>query len=477
MDRLFRRVIALFGIIVLTFLPVMTPTAYAVESWSGDPWEGNPWSGDPWDGSELEWSGDSWNSEGWKGSKWNGTNWSQGGWNSSGFDGNDWKQQGWSSPYFQGDSWIQQDWNGSDFEGNSWTTNGWNGQQFEGSPWANSGWSMYGYNGTPWSSSGWTGNDILGSPWSNSGWKGEGSEGNPWLIPGFNGTPGTGTEVITSDPTDPSFKPGEQFYDTDEFKATKYVWDSVVNGVVDFDPNRPGGLSPNYVRSVFADSIKLQYGNHVAFDLYDIGDKGYSAYDSYSKLEGFRQAAFNTNAASLTNNAYQVSTASKFAQYGGLIKDSARTVWNNMDIANVSSTWGSMGAISKLNFVASGVNAGLSAYKTGVSVSNAVNTWQSTTDGSERTAAIADVGANLGETLMSAGGVAAAIPGGQAVGAGLIVVGGGLYVVSKTTQVVAKNWDKIAGATKKAGSAIKNAGKSVVDGAKKLGSTIKGWFS
>jgi hypothetical protein len=442
----------------------MTPTVHAVSSWSGDPWEGSPWNGKSWDGSDLQWSGDSWN-----GNSWNGNSWNSNGWNSK--------------------SWSQNGWNGSGFNGNSWIQQGWNRTNFQGNPWASSGWSMYGFNGNPWSNTGWVGNGHSGNPWSNSGWNGNGHQGNPWSsnggggAGGFTGNPSSGTTIGPFAPYDPSAP--DSFYDTDGFKATKYVWDNMVNAAIDLETNYPNGfnglgpngLSPDFFKGFMVDTIKLQLGDHVAVDLYDIGDQSKNIYDSYKKLDGLRQAVYGTNAAQVANHAYQVSNASKFAQFGNLIKDSTSTVLRNTDFANMSSTWGSMGAISKLNFVASGINAGISAYKTGESIGNAINTWKSTTDGSERTAAIADIGANLGETLMSVGGVAAAIPGGQALGAGLMVVGGGLFVISKGTQLVAKNWDKITDFGKKVGDGVKKAGKAVADGVKKLGSTIKGWFS
>lgn len=55
---------------------------------------------------------------------------------------------------------------------------------------------------------------------------------------------------------------------------------------------------------------------------------------------------------------------------------------------------------------------------------------------------------------MSAGGVAAAIPGGQAIGAGLVVAGAAIWGASKLTGYVAKNWDSIKNTASKVGGAI-----------------------
>ncbi|MEN2467395.1 hypothetical protein [Ornithinibacillus sp. FSL M8-0202] len=485
MSRLYKKFFALLGIIIITFLPVMTPTAYAISSWSGDPWEGSPWSGDSWDGSSLDWSGNSWN-----GNSWNGDSWNQSDWNGNSWTTQSWSQNSWDSPGFNGNSWTNQGWDGSSFQGNSWTNSGWSNSSFQGNPWSNSSWSMYGFNGNPWLNSGWAGNNfngtpwgetgwnqngIQGNPWSNNGWNQNGIQGNPWLNNGFISDPFRGNETnsdTTSGPQAPNnpVNLNTPFYDTDDFKNTKFVWDYMVNAAVDMDKNFPNGPSTSFLTGALIDSIKFNLGDHIAVDLYDIGDKSKSVYDSYNTLDGLRQSVFNINTVANTGNAYHYASASKLSQFGSLIKDSASTVFNKTDIANISSTWGSMGAISKLNVIASGVNAGISAYKTGESVGKAINTWQNTTNGAERTVAIADIGANLGETIMSVGGVTAAIPGGQALGAGLLAVGGGLFVISKGTQLVTKNWDKISNFGKK-------TGKAIADGAKKLGSTIKGWFS
>ncbi|WP_197431753.1 hypothetical protein [Lentibacillus sp. JNUCC-1] len=48
----------LTAVVLITFFPVLSPTVYAISSWTGDSWEGNPWSGSPWDGSNLKWIGE-----------------------------------------------------------------------------------------------------------------------------------------------------------------------------------------------------------------------------------------------------------------------------------------------------------------------------------------------------------------------------------------------------------------------------------
>lgn len=74
--------------------------------------------------------------------------------------------------------------------------------------------------------------------------------------------------------------------------------------------------------------------------------------------------------------------------------------------------------------------------------------------------AVADVTASLGSTLMNGGAVAAAIPGGQVIGAGMAAVGAGIWVVSKGVKLFADNWQGGLWSTtkhiaKKAGEKIK----------------------
>ncbi|ALX47190.1 hypothetical protein [Lentibacillus amyloliquefaciens] len=104
----------LAAILLITFFPVITPTVYAVSSWSGDTWEGNTWSGDtwkgnPWDGSSFKWQGES------------------PGASQDGNSGNPWSQSGFDGDGTNGNRWMQEGYEGSPYGENSWLQDGYSG--------------------------------------------------------------------------------------------------------------------------------------------------------------------------------------------------------------------------------------------------------------------------------------------------------------------------------------------------------------
>lgn len=78
-----------------------------------------------------------------------------------------------------------------------------------------------------------------------------------------------------------------------------------------------------------------------------------------------------------------------------------------------------------------------------------------------------------GEFFMNVGAGTAAFPGGQAVGAALLVGGALLWGVG----TVVKNWDKIKGFIRNPGKSLKNFGKQIKDKASQTWKAVKGWFS
>ncbi|SET34431.1 hypothetical protein SAMN05216389_10981 [Oceanobacillus limi] len=440
MNILFKRIFAVIAIFIITFMPVLTPTVYAVESWSGDPWSGNPWTGDPWDGSDLEWSGDPWSGNETEGDSWTSEPWYLEGWNGDPYTGNPWLDQGWNGNPYAGNPWLNQGWNGNPYAGNPWLDQGWNGSPYAGNPWLNQGW-----NGNPYSGSPYAGNPYQGNPWQDQGFNGNPYLGNAWNNPYFQGN---NTEFSAGSN---GYEAPSRFYDSTGFKTAEYVLKDVVNGSVnwlndginysvalDKGLNPPGYGAGRYFTDLLFNSFRIGYGDSGFFDAYDLTTK---SLDGISAYNDFKAA---TNWSSLSN------TAGNLRSYGDTITNAA----------------GKMGALSKFNLATAAIGTVTSSFKTVDSFVDSYKTLQSDASGAEKTAAVAKSGENLGEFLMNSGAVASFIPGGQAVGAGMVAVGAGVWVVSKGVNIVAKNWDGIKSKAKKAGNAIK-----------KGWNTVKGWFS
>ncbi|SDQ28481.1 hypothetical protein [Virgibacillus salinus] len=434
--RWIKKLLVLLTIIFIAFFPVITPTVYAVSSWSGDTWEGNTWEGDTWEG-------DTWEGNSWDGSdlEWNGSTWDGKGTDGSVTEGSDWLGYEWTSiPWY--------------IEG--WSEDGFNGD---------------GTTGNPWSEEGYNGGGTTGNPWSEGGFNGDGTKGESWSEDGFN-SDGTKADSWSGEGTDGNGTSGDQpFYDTGAYKVTHYLTNDVLNSSANFinngldkksgldgAPFRPGKFTSNFLLN----STKLVLGNN---DIVNAADAGFKAYDSYDSVKAIQGMAKNFGDIQNNSSGRDVlSNTSKIDKYKVLFKDSSSKLLKNTDISAIKGTWKSMGALSKFNAGLSAVNTFVSAYKTGDSIADFASLNDSAS-GTDKVSAGADIGANIGETLMSAGGVALAIPGGQAIGAGIMAAGAGLYAVSKGVKLVAKNWDKVT----KAADAVK-------DTAKKAWDTVTGWF-
>ncbi|WP_279401390.1 hypothetical protein [Piscibacillus salipiscarius] len=117
------------------------------------------------------------------------------------------------------------------------------------------------------------------------------------------------------------------------------------------------------------------------------------------------------------------------------------------------------------------MGTGFSILDTAGSIANFNDLSGSGATGSELTAAGAKVGEGVGSTLMNAGVIASAVPGGQLVGAGMVATGAVVWLGSKATGAIARRWK----------GSVKETAKSMWNGAKDKASNaiskVKGWFS
>ncbi|SFD94520.1 hypothetical protein SAMN05216238_10665 [Lentibacillus persicus] len=452
MYRWIKKLFVLMAIVFMAVQPVFIPTVYAVQSWTGDPWEGESWEGDQWDGSDLKWEGETWEGDSWTGDSWNGN-----GTNSSGSP----TDQDWT-----GVPWYLEGWSQSGTNGSPWSGNGFNGNGTAGSPWTQPGFNYGpGVAGNPWSGNVTSGNGTSGSPWIQPGYDyGPGGLVTPWLMPGYNGngtegasfdgngTNGNGTE---GDPASLEDFPTFPF----EYDVGKYVVNDVMMGQVNlvgdlltsqnmrdlgYESSMNYGLG--YRGNLLMNGLKLGVGDNVVFD----------AYDTYSHVEEGVGAIQDFRAAQQFYN-----TSSSV----GDLAEAGRSVSNATPPAT------SVGALSKFNVATAAVGTGISAFETGYNSARAVDVLNSDASGADKTVAVTDATASFGDTLMNAGVVTSAIPGAQAVGAGMVAVGAGVWAVSKGVRFVASHWK---GNWKDTGKAM---WKSTKDTAKKAWDTVTGWFS
>jgi len=125
--------------------------------------------------------------------------------------------------------------------------------------------------------------------------------------------------------------------------------------------------------------------------------------------------------------------------------------------AGAAATWGTMGALGKLNVVGAGLATAYGVYDTFNKASDAIGNWgDSSIKTSTKVAETSEATASLGTTLMSAGVVAAAIPGGQAAATVMIVGGAALWGASKLTGAIANNWDGIKKGVSDFGNGVKD---------------------
>ncbi|WP_077327791.1 hypothetical protein [Virgibacillus siamensis] len=430
MSGLIKKILVSLAIIFVIFQPVLTPVAFAVGPWEGDTWEGNPWEGDSWEGNDTQWSGDTWSGDTWEGNSWD------------------------------GDSllWSGNPWEGKSWEGNSTNGNGTDGNGTEGNVTDGNGTDGNGTEGNVTDGNGTDGDGTEGNVTDGNGTDSDGAEGN--VTDGNetegngakeNGTPGNGTDNDV----------GLEEYSKlpYEYNVGKYIVNDVVMGqaklmgdyqtymkMKDLGYNPKFNYGGRFYSNILMNGVKLGVGNNAINSMYDTYTH---VADGVKGVQDFR-------------------TARQFASTTDTLADAARTADNFTPPA------ASVGALSKLNVAAAVVGTGVSAFETGYKGAKAYDVLTSDASGAEKTSAVADATASLGNTLMNAGVVASAIPGGQAIGAGMVAVGAGVWVVSKGVKLFADNWkgnlwDTGKHLAKKAGNAIKDVASSAWD-------TVTGWF-
>lgn len=408
----------LAAILLITFFPVITPTVYAVSSWSGDTWEGNTWSGDtwkgnPWDGSSFKWQGES------------------PGASQDGNSGNPWSQSGFDGDGTNGNRWMQ--------------------EGYEGSPYGENSWLQDGYSG------------YLGN-----------------LSPGYlDGPPGTKPEGsfdsgnITNSVSTP-------FYDSQGFKAAEYVVSDVLGGQAQLAET--GLAHQRYLDAgidhkwepglrmrgdLLVNGFKLAGVDNTVTDTYDTGSTLAEGYEGYQKFKDARSTVTDTEETlSKTKNSLQQNSKTSKLQQG---LNKASNLAKAAPVEKVLSKFSVPGAM--LGSVASGTG-------TLDSVKSAVGDWDSSS-GSERTASVAGIGENAGNFAMNAGTVALAapVPGARVAGGIAIAGGAALWGVSKGVKFAANNFDKIKSAASKLGNTVKKTGSAIKDGAQKAWDSVTGLFS
>ncbi|WP_067724809.1 hypothetical protein [Oceanobacillus damuensis] len=429
--------------IFLVFQPILLPTVYAVEAWQGNSWTGNSWTGESWDGNDLKWEGNSWQGNTWTGNSWQGNSWTEDSWqgepgrNEESWDGSTWNQSGFSGEQYQGQPWLAPGFQGYEYQGGPWTNSGFTGDGYQGNPFSTPGFQQNGYQQGP----------LLAQP----GTQFPGVMGYPWAQQGFSNYDSTANTTSDRDQPIPDLPKG---YDIGKYIVKDVVLGQVnyVGDVLTYENMTSLGYDAkmNYGGSLYKglllNGIKLSINDKTLFDIYDTGTH---IADGYSAVQDYQTA----------RNLSNITTS------GSALADAANTV------SNVTPSAGAVGAISKLNIGAAAIGTGIAAFETGYKTGQAYNVLTSDASGAEKTSAVADATGSLGDTLMNAGVVASAIPGGQAVGAGMVAVGAGIWVVSKGVKLFAENWKGDLGSTTK--SIVNKAGNKVKDG----WNWLKGKFS
>lgn len=425
--KMVNRIAALFALFIILFqtfaFPVAAAQPWSGKSWEGDSWEGDSWQGDTWEGDT--WGGDSWTNDSWEGKTWNGNSWESNSWNQHpGQGGNSWSGSDFNGRDFNGSDFNGSDFNGSDFSGSDFNGSDFNGTDFNGSNFNGNPWNNPGYNGNPWNAPGnnggnpWDHPGYNGSPWSPSGPGGGGGAG---AIPGFNGSPiNPGMPLLPGGDFSTVSPPKPTAYD-----ITKMVGNDVIAGQIKMigaytEQGATGfGTSGNFMTGLFINGVKTGLGGDKAPWYAHAAADGKTAYD-------------------MGKGAFEAGKTLSNLQRGTQLGDVA---------ARGASTMNTVGSISKFSAVGAGISAGFTAYDTGVNTLKAIDTWKSDASTGQKVAATADATASFGETLFNVGAVASAVPGGQALGAGLMIAGGVVWGASKVTKFFAdgsakKVWNK-----------------------------------
>ena len=435
--KVFKKLPVLFAIMFVLFQSFLVPLAGA--SWSGTAWKGDAWKGDSW-------SGDAWNAEGfsWEGEAWDpGKGWIQDGWEQDGWTQEGYTQDGWTGDGISGiDPVTGQPWTGDKVNGidpatgQPWTGDEVNGiDPATGQPWTGNG--INGINpatGQPWIGNGNNGiNPATGQPWAGQNGSGVNpATGLPWV--GI-GSPGAGLSI--SQPGASGAAESDEL-DINPYDISKYVMKDLIAGQVNMTKDIASGdfsfSRPNDIYGLVLNGLKLGMGDNRAlvniYDAYGMADAGVDGVDAIKALMQYRsmsQTAINTYTSLSEPVSSIVSTASP-----------------------------AMSVLSKLSVATASVGTVFTAIDTVKNTGKAIEVFQNdNSTGSARTVAVTEATASLGEVLMNGGAIAAAIPGGQAIGAGLILAGAGTFFVSKGVKLAVSNWGSIK---KYAGSARKKAG-------------------
>ncbi|WP_088102668.1 hypothetical protein [Halalkalibacter urbisdiaboli] len=358
--RQIRSAVALFLATFFIIINFLAPiTVIAASPWSGNSWEGQSWQGNSWQGTP--WEGHSWTGTPWQGESWSGSQWSS-------------------------ESWQGNQWNGNRFSSESWQGNQWNNPNWQGSPWMNQ----------PSLGQSWDGNTFNGNGWDNSFWQGNPwngnyAQGNPWNQNSGNGTPwqgiaGTGSAFTANEFTPPFADAGyfelsapNNLYDWQKFLG-KDILTGVIS-VVDSDNYTHGQIG----RSILYSSMKLVTGqnNDAVKGTFDVISTGKNL------AEGTRRA-----------NELMNYLKPELLQRGAVFSRSAAEATTQVGTA--------FKAVSRLGAAGAAIGT----------VFSAVDTINNFREGKT----LETIG-SFGDTLMGAGTVALAIPGGQAIGAGLVATG------------------------------------------------------
>lgn len=417
MESTIKRIFALTAILLIVVQSFFSSVAFAVQPWTGNTWSGDTWSGDTWSGDTWEgtpWEGNTWSGDTWSGNGTNGESWQGDGTDGSGTNGNGTSGDGTAGDGTSGNGTNGDGTGGNGTSGNGTSGNGTSGNGTSGDGTGSNGTSGNGTDGSGTNSDGTSGNGTTGDGTSGNGSSGDGSTGN--------GTSGNAGNDYSKTPT--------------PYEVAKYIGNDVILGQVQLaaDSYAPdavdsmGGNTSSFLRSTLFNGLKLGINSPIldfASDVSDGVDVYQDAKGAISTLTSGTNIATNTTAAgSMMNGAAQAGSSA-------------------------------MGALGKLNVATAAVGTVLGVVDTSMNIGKAFDVFgDDNTTAVERTVAVTDATESLGSTLMSAGGVAAAIPGGQAIGAGLVVAGAAIWGASKLTSYVAKNWDGIKNTASKVSGAI-----------------------
>ncbi|KIL53670.1 hypothetical protein KP77_01650 [Jeotgalibacillus alimentarius] len=449
---------------ILMILFIVTQSFFYSYSLAVTPWNGNTWSGNTWSGNT--WSGQTWEGSTWEGHKWKGSSFEETSWTSESWEFYFDLEGGYTSEPLQ----IDRDaWQGPPWKIPAWAISpAGSGDLISGTP----GMPPAGSSTNPYIGGTMNGPVISQNPLLNPAPSAGGdplfSNQGPYLqdslFPYLPVNPGTITSATADsqgvDENDPP---------TLGYEANKYIFNGIIKGNVDL-------VSSVYLKGDnfrFSDTMNLRKAAVMGGLKLGFKDNGL--------------VNFTDDALAVKGAIDQGKLAMKAYRSGDTLTEAAASLARTGQVfeqgSNVLQSATNLGAVTKLNAVSGGIGV---VY----GVADTVQKWQaygdlsSTATSSDKIAAGAEVGSAVGETLMNAGFVAAAIPGGQTAAPILLGIGAGVFIASKTTKYIASNWKSI---TKTVGDLWDNPGKTSKELLSKAGSgiqntfdsgvkTVAGWF-